>query len=122
MAILNINGTNYSQNVVVGSYNVNSTDEFNSWKDANGIEHRQIIRQKVSGKFQVGFRNPSEYADFVETINSGKTKGGWIPCDLFVNNLNHSKSCKLYISMSPSMTRYGTRNMMSNFEVSVTEM
>lgn len=44
-------GTDITNHIIKGSYKINSSDQYESWKDGNGIEHRIIVRQKVSGSF-----------------------------------------------------------------------
>lgn len=123
MAVLNLNGVDYSGNVMVGTYKVNSTDVFDTWMDANGVNHRQILRKRVSGSFTMQFRNISKYDEFVQHVEESKTVGGWIPCYLFVNNLNTSKSCKMFVDFLPDLDRQnGARNYVPAFEVNVEEI
>ena len=122
MGIVNINGIDYSGNVVVGTYSINSNDIYSSWTDANAIAHRQIIRKKVLGSFEMAFRNMSEYQNFVNHIETSKTAGGWVPCYLFVNNLATDKSCKLFIKYTPLLGRQNnSRNYVPKFTVEVEE-
>lgn len=124
MAILNINGVDYSGNVMVGSYSVNYQDVYSTWTDANGIDHRQIIRKKVSGSFDMMFRNKTSYDSFISHMEASKTAGGWIPCYLYVTNLNQQRSCKLYMSYEPCLDRQynNSRNYVPAFTVTIEEI
>lgn len=123
MGIVNINGIDFSSNIVVGTYSVNYTDMFNTWTDANGVSHRQIIRKKVAGSWEMGFRNMAEYNTFIQHMESSKTTGGWIPCYLFVNNLSENRSCRLYFTYDPKLDRqHGIRNYIPNFTVTLEEV
>jgi len=121
MTILNINGTDFSGNVEVGSYKVNTNDVFSSWTDANGANHRQITRQQISGSFKMGFRSMEDYSEFINKAFTTRDSEGWVPCYLYVNNLNTSKSCKMYISFTPELGKNGTRNFVKMFDVTVQE-
>ncbi len=63
-----VNDTNITPFIVEGSYNVNSEDSYESWKDANMVEHRVVIAEKISGSFEVVCSNRSNsitLADFL---------------------------------------------------------
>lgn len=123
MIILKINGTDYGTNVIVGSYKVNSQDIYSSWTDANGTDHRHVIRQKISGSFDMQFPTMGTYNAFVSHVNSSKDVAGWVPCQLYVNNISQTKSCKMFMSFSPNMTRIhnNTMNYVAEFTVEVEE-
>lgn len=122
MAIVNIAGVDFSGNVKVGTYKVNSEDVYSGWTDANGIEHRHITRQRVSGTFEMQFRNMAQFKEFTEHIESNTTKDGYVPCHIFVNNLAKRKSCNMYISYKPSLTRQcNSRDYVDLFSVEVSE-
>lgn len=123
MAILNLGGVDYSGNIVVGSYNVNSTDVYSSWTDANCVEHRHIQRQRVTGSFDMEFRTMAQYEAFVDHLKEQRNQQGWIPCYLFVNNLKIAKSCKMFVQFKSFLDRKNnyTVNYIPKFTVEVSE-
>lgn len=48
-----VNNTDITPYIVEGSYKVNAEDSYESWKDANMVEHRVVIAEKVKGSFEV---------------------------------------------------------------------
>ena len=54
-----VNNTNITPYIVEGSYNVNSEDVYESWNDANKVEHRIVTTEKVKGSFEVVCSNRS---------------------------------------------------------------
>ena len=125
MTILNINGTDYSSNVLVGTYKVNNRDVYESWTDGWGREHRRIIRQRVVGGWSMQFKSPDEYDAFARHIRDSKTGAGYVPCYLAINNegINEMKSAQLYITFEPSRGRLSDyRHDMGIIEVEVSEI
>ena len=62
-----VNNVNITKHIVVGSYKMDSVDEYKSWMDGNLKEHR-IVTAKIEGKFQVACSNRSNsitLADFL---------------------------------------------------------
>lgn len=125
MTILNINGIDYSSNVIVGTYKVNDIDVYESWTDGWGQEHRRILRQRASGSFNMQFRSPDEYASFCQHIKNSKTDSGYVPCYLAINNLgiNSMKSAQMYFNFEPTRSRLGDyRHDMGVISVEVSEV
>ena len=48
-----VGNTDITNYIVSGTYAVNSYDQYEGWKNGNGIEHRVNIRSKVSGSFDI---------------------------------------------------------------------
>lgn len=73
-----VNGTDITNYIVEGSYNINASDDYESWKDGYFVEHRIIVTSKVSGSFEVVCSNRSNsitLADFLTTWNGGVSNG-----------------------------------------------
>lgn len=82
-----VNNTNLTPYIVDGTYNVNSEDVYESWKDGNMKEHRVIVAQKISGSFDIACSNRTtgiSLDTFLSTWNSAvnngvATIGLWVP-------------------------------------------
>lgn len=123
MSLFKINTTDISDRIESGSYNVNENDVYNTWTDANGIVHRDILRTRVSGTFNVLFRTKDEYENFVELIKNNKVTAGYVPnCSVVTNNTNKTINGNYYIEYSPirSMAMNGVHQM-DMFTVTITE-
>ena len=71
-----VGGIDISNYIVVGSYSVNASNQYESWKDGNGVEHRVIIRSKVTGSFEIGCCDTTiTLADFLAAWNSAVNNG-----------------------------------------------
>lgn len=122
MALIIINGNDISARIASGSYQINESDVYASWTDANGIPHRDVLRQSVSGSFDILFRTKKEYDEFVSHIEESKQPGGYCLCLVAVNNTNKMVRGNFFIDFAPkrSIKKNGI-HMMDMFAVKISE-
>ena len=112
----------FTDNVVGGSYAINSKDVFTSWTDANGITHREVIRQQVTGSFNLAFQTMDEYNDFVSYIQRSFEDDNYLQCEMTVNNTGEDKEFNAYITFTPSRDiGVGWRDVIYQITVKVEE-
>lgn len=73
-----VSSTDISRYIVDGTYNLNTEDQYESWKDGNLIEHRIIVSTKIRGSFQVVLSNKRRdmsLSDFMTLWNSAVSNG-----------------------------------------------
>lgn len=117
-----INQTDYSAHVIAGSYKVNNVPVCSEWTDANGTTHRQKIRDKVSGTFDMWFRSLTDYNAFLATIATNMTSAMTVPCTVEVNNANITKTSNFFIDHETVRNRDGAwDDYMERFTVTITE-
>lgn len=109
-----INGTNYSNRVVGTGYAVQTNDEYNSWKDANGKDHDSIYRTRVEGKFSMKFLSIEEYNTFLDTLALAKRNDRTYPIQVYDNKKHQTVSIDAFIDFTPS--RYRMPNWADNME------
>ena len=69
-----VGNTDITNYIVSGTYAVNSSDQYESWKDGNGVEHRIVVRTKVTGSFDIVCSTKSiTLAAFLALWNSAVT-------------------------------------------------
>ena len=95
-----INTTDITGWIDVQNYDVNREDVFTTWTDGNWIEHRVIARTKISGKFQVGFADATDFASFVALLGSEKTADGYYPVTAYVNNTGTTETFNAYLDVT----------------------
>lgn len=112
----------YSNRVIAGSYSVHTSPVYNSWTDANGIEHRNVIRSRTSGTFDMFFKEMSEYETFIALIESTKTTGMTVLCSVLSNTTNTMVTGDFFIEFAPVRNRKGDwSDYMERFTVTITE-
>lgn len=118
-----IGENDYSDKVLMDTYNVNQIDVFTQWEDANGIMHRDVYRKKITGSFDMQISKLSEYQTFIQDVQSHIQDGGYVTCKVAVNNLNvENVQANLFIDYAPIRTRNSnyTKGYMS-FTVTIEE-
>ena len=74
-----VNNTDITAHIVDGSYNINSSEQYESWTDGNGVEHRIVVRAKVSGSFDfVCCDQTMTVSDFLALFSSAETGSGML--------------------------------------------
>ena len=121
--VFKIGNNDYSDKVLMDTYNVNMIDIYTEWEDANGTKHRDIYRRKIQGEFDMLISNQYEYTAFINNLHNSTTNGGYVPCHLSVNNYNvENVQANLFIDYAPIRTRNNdyTKSYLS-FKVTVEE-
>lgn len=104
--VFKIGDNDYSDKILMDTYDVNMVDIYTQWEDGNGTTHRDIYRTKIQGNFEMQISKLSEYADFVNDIRDHRDNGGWISCIVAVNNMNEENvQANLFIDYAPIRTR-----------------
>lgn len=117
-----IAGQNITSHIVAGQYQINQSDVFEEWTDANGRTHRNVYRTRVSGSFDVFFRELSDYSAFVNACKNARNTAGVIPCSVFVNNTSETKQIEAYVTFAPSLDIDGTlQDYVPQFEITIQE-
>ena len=96
-----IGQTNISDYIIEGTYEMDSTDIYESWKDANYVEHRIITTSKINGSFDVACCNKSgsiELSDFYNIFDDAATNGV-ITATVYVTNRGSVSAISAYYSL-----------------------
>lgn len=80
-----INTTDYSTHVVGSDYKVQSNDEYETWTDANGKEHRSAYRTRISGNFKMFFKTLAEFTAFQSVMDANKQTDLTYPVTIYDN-------------------------------------
>ena len=100
LPLLQINGHDYSSCVKVPSWNVNTLPVYEEWTDANYVTHRDILRNRVSGKFTLVFHDEEKYYQYLDDIANGTTPEGYIILTVYSNNTNALSTGNFFLDQS----------------------
>ena len=92
-----INNTDYSTRVVGTGYEVQSNDEYETWTDANGKEHRSAYRTRITGKFKMKFLNLNEFTAFQAVMDANKNTDLTYPVTVYDNKTGIETSIRAFI-------------------------
>lgn len=121
--VFKIGTTDISQFIVVGDYEVNNEFRYNSWTDANLVEHRDILGKKAVGKCSLLFVNSDDYEAFVRLMDSAMDKrGGFYDCEVTVNNSLDTVKGRFFLDFAPVRTDdASSAEKMAQFELNIQE-
>lgn len=113
--------TNY---IIEGTYKMDSSDVYESWKDGYKIEHRIIVGKKINGSFQIVCSNRANSItlhDFLQAWNYGVTNGV-ISLGVYVNNTDTFEAIEAYYTMENiKHDRAGDGSFIDVLEIKITE-
>jgi hypothetical protein len=87
----------YTSNILMSSYNVNSKPIYKEWTDANGTNHRYITRNQIGGSFTMWFDDPDELFTFMKRLKEKTTTAGYATIGVYVNNLDEFVTIDAYV-------------------------
>jgi len=103
--LVKIGITDITKHILSESYDVNAEDIFKEWTDANKVTHRNIIRQKISGSFELKFNTQEEYSAFCELIRKSRTAQYLLPMTLYVINEDKEKEVNVFYKYEPKLIK-----------------
>lgn len=116
-----VGSTDYSANVVAGSYDVNNDPVYNEWEDGNAKTHRQKIRDKIVGSFDMFFRSLTDYTDFLTVLENATTDEETL-LTVSVNNTGETEASYFFVSHKPVRDLDGSwSDYIKQFTLDITE-
>lgn len=97
LILLKIGGTDLTSYIDQQNYEVNSIDEFEEWMDANHVKHRHVIRTRLSGKFEIGFKKAADVSTFLTLMGNNIQSGGYYNAQIFSNDDNTLHTTEVFI-------------------------
>ena len=117
-----VGGRDLTSYIVDGSYSVYAEDVYESWRNGNALEVRNIPTSKVKGKFQITCA-PDKLAldDFLALWNSAVELGS-VTLGLYVINTGLFQALECYYEIKPAQHIKSTGDVFYDvLEISITE-
>lgn len=92
--------TDCSSHVVGENYEVQSNDEYETWTDANGKEHRSAYRTRISGTFEMFFPTMDEYTAFATLLSTNKQSDLTYSVTIYDNKTGIETDTKVFLDYS----------------------
>lgn len=121
MIMFKIGAGDYSDRVIAGSYNVNSQNVYKSWQDINGVEHREKIRDKIVGSFDMYFPTIDEYDAFRAVLDSVRKEDLSYTITVVDNIKNEVKTIDAFITFQLTRNRLGWNDIYERFKLNIQE-
>lgn len=122
MDLFRIGTSNFTSYIKVPDYKVNMKDVYKEWTDAAGLDHRKLVRRRVSGTFKMYFDTAEEFKNFFRTLEESREGDGTIAVSLYLNNLDREYQGSFFVDAEPSneVPLFGVASH-DGFDVTVTE-
>lgn len=95
-----LGSTDLSPAADIQNWKVDQVDVYQEWTDGNWIDHREIVRQRIEGSFQLGFKTESAWTDFTTLLAAAKNAAGYYTLQIYVNNLASSETVNAFLEIS----------------------
>lgn len=119
-----VNNTDITNYIVEGSYQMDSNDIYESWKDGNMREHRIIVAHKVNGTFQVVCSNRNNSItlhDFL-TLWNGAVDNGVVTLGVYILDTDSTEMIEAYYEIeNVKHDRAGDGSFIDVLEIKITE-
>lgn len=105
MVLFTVSGTDYTNRILVPTYNINAEEVGTTWVDGNHVTHKDVYRTKVKGSFDMYFFNNADFEAFKTALDTGRYDN-YTTVSLYVANDMEIRPVDAYITIAPAMTRY----------------
>lgn len=117
-----INQYDFTKCILADSYMINRVDEYNTWKDGNGVEHRDPVRSKVVGSLTLHFRSEEYRELFQLAMTRERHSSGYFPVIVDINNTGEEDVLiNAFLTSEPVKRVVGNMQLMDDLTISVQE-
>ena len=97
MIFFQIGSTDLSPAADIQNYEMNSADVYETWTDANWLDHRVVVRQRISGKIKLCFAAAADFSAFLSLLAAARKADGSYTVTAYVNNTGAAATFDCYI-------------------------
>ena len=122
MEMFIINGTDYTNHIMVPSYKVQSEPVTETWEDVRYRTHADLKRWKVRGSFKIFFDDISELQSFLAALENARGVDNFTDATLYDNYKMQKHTSKYFfkISLVQDYVYYGNKKH-DGYEIQVEE-
>lgn len=84
----------------IQNHAVDREDIFETWTDGNWIDHRVIVRTRISGKVTLGFSDAADFTAFVNLMQTAKTADGYYPVTVYCRNTGTTETFNAFLDVA----------------------
>ena len=125
MQLFVVGGKDFTNHITVPSYKINKEPVYETWTDANYVDHQEVTRTRISGSFKLLYDDVSELDEFFDTIDAAKAAsddGNTVTATLYLNNKHTTETAAVRVNYTPANEKpnFGVEKV-SGFEVTIKE-
>ena len=84
----------------VQTHEVNREDVYETWTDGNWVDHRVVVRTRITGKVSLGFDKAADFAAFQTLLSSARDADGYYPITVYCANTGTLETVNAYLDTS----------------------
>lgn len=122
MELFVLNETDYTSNIIVPSYKVQSEAVEKSWEDATYSNHTDFLRWRIKGTFTIYFDKVEEFYGFLDSLENMRGVDNYIPAKVYDNYKHTTKQSyfKITVKLANNLP-YFERKKHEGYEVTLEE-
>ncbi len=97
---IQLGSTDLSSYADIQNWKVNKADVWQAWTDGNWIDHREVVRTRIEGTFQLGFRTEAAWTSFTTLLAAARNVAGYYAVQVYVNNTASSETINAFLEIS----------------------
>lgn len=119
--LLSVGQNDYSNKIHEGTYKVYKENVTIDWEDGNHVLHKEIVRTRTSGSFEMEFMTWSAYETFLTHLTAAKT-GAYYALTVYAVNTNESVTGNFFINLPPTLVQKNNLTFTpGSFTLTITE-
>lgn len=100
MVFFKIGSTDLTAYADIQNYNINKADVFQNWTDGNWVDHRDMVRTRITGSVKLGFKTAASWSAFLTLLTSQRNAAGYYPVTVYVNNTGTTETIDAFLDMT----------------------
>ena len=98
--LFTISSTDLTKWEDTGKHKVNRDDVYTTWTDGNWVDHREIVRTKISGSVVLNFSRETDFSNFISLMSTARNANGYYPITVWCSNTNTSETVNAFLDIS----------------------
>lgn len=122
MELFILNGIDYTKNILMSTYKVQSVPVTKTWEDVLYCKHNDLLRWRIEGTFTIYFDDKDEFDSFMTNLINARGEDNYTEATLYDNyNRNQAESRFMFqISLENDLPYYGNKKH-GGYEIKVEE-
>lgn len=84
----------------IQNHDVQREDIYTSWTDGNWVDHREIVRTRVTGTVKLGFRKAADFAAFQTLLGTAQDPEGYYPVSVYCANTGTTETVDAFLEIT----------------------
>ena len=79
------------------NHKVNKADVYQNWTDGNWVEHREIVRTRITGTVELRFSRAAEFTAFLALLTSERNANGYYTVTVYCSDSGTTETIDAFL-------------------------